>query len=585
MNTLTIEVYNMPHKILVLIILLSLSVSAQTNATEMAAKAAEDAAALEKNAIELLREASAEISGLRTAENRISFNAELASLMWFHNEKEAMAMYGSLISDFNQLLRQIDLQVSSSPVDEDEEEFSRGIYGHYGRSPTDRKMRIAMMVRHQIALSLAEHAPDLAFSFLDDSRSLISDPGVRKQNEEGDIYFEASLFRQIGEGSASKASDFGKRSIKNGIQTHHISLLEKIYAKDAEKGIEFGAEILSRLKSDSSQVKNLGVYNSLLTLGAGSIASKKGKKPLYEQNDLRDIANQFAQVLLAVSEEERSYMAESWSEQIDKFAPGRGAQIRSKYKLETGPYANANAVANAAASYGSNSISEFKRAADERAEREKAEARMIEDIEEIGSKPFSAEERKKVIAQARGLIARTPGKEKKIMALNLLAVQVMRAGDKDLAAEIMGDAERFLNPQPKNYKEFLLALKVASGYAATDPGKAFPLLEDMISRVNDTIAAAVKVAEFTDVTNEMVIDGEVQVGPFGASMVSELTRELGMANETLRSLAKADFARTRGLTNSFHRSEVRVLAKMMVLRAVLGDRAAEETDDDLHGNK
>ena len=33
-------------------------------------------------------------------ENRVSFNAELASLMWFHDEKEAKAMYGGVVADF-----------------------------------------------------------------------------------------------------------------------------------------------------------------------------------------------------------------------------------------------------------------------------------------------------------------------------------------------------------------------------------------------------------------------------------------------------------------------------------------------------
>jgi hypothetical protein len=205
----------------------------------------------------------------------------------------------------------------------------------------------------------------------------------------------------------------------------------------------------------------------------------------------------------------------------------------------------------------------------------------MEDIKEIGSKPLSPEDRQKVISQARGIIARTPGKEKKIMALNLLAVQVMRAGDKDLAAEIMNDAERFVNPQPKHYRDFLLSLMVASGYAETDPEKAFPILQDSILRVNETIAAAVKVAEFMDPSAELVVDGEVQVGSFGGSMVREITKDLGMASVTIRALAKKDFERTRGLTNNFDRTEVRVLAKMMVLRAVLGDRAVKEVDPDL----
>ena len=45
---------------------------------------------------------------------------------------------------------------------------------------------------------------------------------------------------------------------------------------------------------------------------------------------------------------------------------------------------------------------------------------------------------------------------------------------------------------------------LASGYAEADPDKAFPLLEDTILRVNDTLAAFIKVGEFIDVAGEMI---------------------------------------------------------------------------------
>ena len=563
----------MPQKLFFFIFLLSFTIfaSAQNNATDNTAKPGADDAELEKMAVELLIETASDVGSLRSVENRISFNAELASLMWFHDEKQAMAMYTSVINDFRQLMIQLDAQTNSSVVDEDDEESSGGLYARFGRSAAERKMRVAMIVRQQLALSLAEHAPDLAFNFFNDSRSFISDPELRKQTEETDKYFESTLFKRIGEGSAAKAIEYGKKSLKNGLRGHHIDLLGKIYDKDAEKGIEFGADILSRLKGERLGFKDLDIYSSLLNIGSErSAPTKNGKRALFEQNDLRDIAKQFAQALLAAADDAPSYMAEMWAEQIDRFAPGKGAQIRAKFQADSGPsvpaYTSANAAANA---YMAASNAVVRSEADVRADREKAEAALYESIKDVGSKPLSTEDRQKIITQARGIIARTPRKEKKIMALNLLAVQVMRAGDKLLAAEIMSDAERFVNPQPKNYRDFLLTLMVASGYAETDPDRAFPLLQDTISRVNETIAAAVKVAEFMDVTNEMVSDGEVQVGSFGGSMIRDITKELGMANSTLEALARADFTRTRGLTNAFDRTEVRVLAKMMVLRAVL----------------
>jgi hypothetical protein len=110
---------------------------------------------------------------------------------------------------------------------------------------------------------------------------------------------------------------------------------------------------------------------------------------------------------------------------------------------------------------------------------------------------------------------------------------------------------------------------LAGGYAESDPDKAFSLLQDTISRLNGTIAALIKVGEFIDTRDELIEDGEVQVGLFGGSMVREITGNLGIADGTIRNLAKADFGKTKNLTNSFDRPEARILAKMLVLRAIL----------------
>ena len=352
------------------------------------------------------------------------------------------------------------------------------------------------------------------------------------------------------------------------------------------------------MKTDKSNIKDMYFYSSLLRFGGSNLeASKKpgGKKAVYSVGDLRDIADQFGQAVLdragggePDSDESSMYSAEEFASQIEKFAPGRAAQIRSKFRKKNGSgsgYANSvktmsistgSGLSNSNTGIASNSMGQAEL---DRQEREKTEKKMMEDVASLGSKPLPKEERDKIVAQARKIIAETPGKDKKIAALSLLAAQVAKAGDKELAGEIMRDAERMVNPQPKNYQDFLLSWMLASGYAEADPDKAFPLLESTILRANDTIAAFVKVAEFIDVNDELVADGEVQVGMFGGSMIRRLTSELGMASGTIRSLAKADFGKTKNLTNTFDRTEIRVLAKMMVLRAVLDKRNSMDSTD------
>ena len=589
----------MAKKLLALVIIAAsvYSSAAQISTPAAAPKTDEAAAKLAKEAVEFLRETSAEVGRLRTAENRISFNAELASLMWFHDDKEARAMYGSVVSEFKQLLAQLDMQMNM-PVADDDDASSFSLFGGpggYGKSKAERKLRIAMAVRQQIAMSLAEHAPDLAYNFYYDSINLITNAAFRKETEQTDQYFESRLLTQIAASDAAKAVDYGKESIKRGLNNNHIELLKKIYAKDVDKGVEFGAALLSRLKSDKAD--NAYFYSSLLSFGDSNYqASKKtgGKKAIYSQTDLRDIADLFAQLALNDSEEFESYMILDSLDEIEKYSPSRAAQIRAKLnrnasgnvkemRLDRITSSGAvNTVANRSVGTGvgigsgvnSNTAADAERIA--REEREKREKQLMTDVLSLGKKELPKEEREKIIAESRKIISQTPGKDKKIVALSLLAAQVAKAGDKELANEIMRDAERLVNPEPRNYQDFTLSWMLASGYAEANPDKAFPIIETAILRANETISAFIKVAEFIDVNAEIIDEGEVQVGMFGGEMIRGMTRDLGVAAGPLKTLARADFEKTRNLTNVFDRAEIRVLAKMLVLRAVLDNRKKDD---------
>jgi hypothetical protein len=581
----------MPQKLLSFALFFLLIANA-AGQTPTPGKPAEDAAKLEKDAIELLRETSAEVGRLRTLENRISFNSELASLMWFHDHKEAKAMYGQVVAEFKQLLSQFDTQMNSLEVP-DENEMG-GIFGSYGRSKVERKFQIAMAVRKQIAMSLAEHAPDLAYNFYFDSLNSVTNTKLREQAQASDKYFEHQLIERIAESDAAKGVEYGKESLKGGIDGRHVALLKKIYAKNIDRGIEFGSALLSRLKSEKAKAE-LYPYSELLSFGSANFEESKkpgGKKPVYSQNDLRDIAELFATAILE-TDEALGYRVVGYAELIEKFSPGRAAQIRAKVdklglnnsnvaelraieKMASNSVGSIRGVGSGAATNANIAAGKWK---EEQDAREKREKELMEGIQGVAKKELSKEERDKVVARSRAIIATMPGKDKKIGALSMLAAQVARAGDKELADEIMRDAERLVNPQPKNYQDFLLSLMLAAGYAEADPDKAFPLLETLILRQNDLSAASIKLAEFIDVNGEFVDDGEIQIGMFGGEMIRGMTTGLGIANTTILSLAKADFVKTTNLTNTFDRTETRVLAKMLVLRAILAKGEPAKTPE------
>lgn len=568
----------MSRKILLLLILL-LSVQIVFSQTAEKPKKEDISPELKKEATAFLREAAADVNNLRTLENRISFSSEMASLMWFSDEKEARAMFQAVINDFRQLLTGYEAQINTSGATTE----NTGNYSPFSgsRNPAERKFATAIGVRQQIAKAIAEHDPQLAFEFFSDTGAAITNPTFRKQIETSDVYFETRLLNEIAEKNVETALKYGRKTLAKGFNYELIGLLKKIYAKDPEKGAAFGEEIVSKLKSDASKPDGFYYLTRVLDVGLENLDSLKGKtdkRPMFSEQALRDLAELSAQEILKREDVENYEMSASLSS-IEKVLPARAAQIRQKFeikqKVKNSPVA-ISTVANSTEITKSDSVNPRN---SQEIQNQANQNQLTDNIKTLGAQKLSDEDRKKVVEQSRKIIAESSSREQKMLSLTALAVQVAKLGDKELALELMNEVRSFVNLQPKNYRDFMEVWLLAGSYAQIDAEKAFPLLEDSILRLNDTIGAFIKVGEFVDVSGEIIDDGEVQVGSFGGEMTRGLLGELGTAGSTIRSLAIADFTRTKNLTNKFDRTEVRILAKMLVLRGIFADASKTKEED------
>lgn len=557
------------NSILFLILCLSMAANAfpqaENNSEVKTQKKEEISAEMRKEAVALLRETAVDVGNLRTPENRISFNAEIAGLMWFHDEKQARGMFQSVIIDFKQMMTQLDAQMNALNVTPTESDYYGGFLNPSSnpKAQLTRKFYKAMSVRHQIALALAEHDAPLAFEFFEESVQTISNAELRKQLGQRDSFIEARLLAKIAEQDIDKALEIGRKTLSKGISYELINVLKKIYEKDAEKGIAFGEEVVAKVKSDSGKTDNLHIVNMLLSAGIESLENKKGKtdkKPLFSEQNLRGLAEVMAQAILRMENDNEDVEASGYIDKIEKFLPARAAQIKQKFASNNKK--TKTSERNAPPPSVALEKSELK------------EMELMENLQNLDGAELPAEERAKVVAQVRKMIAEIEDRSAKLMALSGLATQIAKAGDKELAAEIMKETEGLINSQPKNYRDFMEVWMVTSGYAQVNSTKAFPLLEDAVFRLNELISAFIKVGEFIDVNGDIIDDGEVQLGSFGGEMTRELLSSIGATDTTILNLAKADFARTKSLAGSFDRTEVRILAKMLILRAVFGNDKA-----------
>lgn len=533
---------------------------------------------LKKAAVEFLRETSAEIGNLRTLENRISFASEMAGLMWFSDQREANAMYQTVVNDFKQLLAQYDGLSNSLPATENEREMYTSIAAGDDRAKILLKLTKIGGVRQQIAMSMAEHDPSLAYDFYFETSSMITNQNFRKMLTDRDRYFEAQLMRRIAEKDPEKALKFAIKSLENGVGWTHRDLLSEIYGRNDKGGAEFAAAIVSRLKSDKTSAANIGNVRSFLEMGAGNarmLKTKGGKTRMFTDSELEALATIIADQLLARTvtgdEDGPNGEIESYLGSIEPYAPAKAAAIRRKFNIKSEAVNDAPAVLKTAPIRRETPAPRITAPSTQEDELKRKEAETAKAMKELGNKDLPKEERLKIVEQVRETINGKGSKREKIIAISALAALVARAGDKELAADVMKDAASLVELNPRNYRQFMETWMLVAGYAEADPDKAFPLLDDTILRVNDTLGAFIKVAEFIDVTGEMIDEGELQVGMFGGSMISGLTREAGIATGTLKSLARADFDKLKSATNKFDRTEIRIMAKTMVLRSILGE--------------
>ena len=579
------------RRVIFLLLLLSLSAPlfAQTNATDTqpapAAPPKEDLE-LRKEAVALIGETAADVNNLRTLENRIAFSAELAGLMWYHDEKEARSMYAGVFNNFRELVGRYDMQMNSLGVaaatGTTRDAFTAFFAEPTGETRIRNGFAVALAVRQQIANGIAELDPALAFQFFEDSVMGVSNPALLKTLEESDKNFRGQLLTAIAATDPAAAVDQAIKGLaKDGLRFNHLELLDKVYKKDAEKGAKLASAMLEKARQPSKDDLSSWIVSEFLEKADESLTAsekKDGKQPpMLSRSDVQALAETLAGKYLDQKPDEDDIGEFQGLDRITKYSPGKAAQIRAKFKLGsgTGPGPGKGYPVNTSPNLSMTTANAANGSVPPAMDDDSKRTKEIADTSgKLADTKLSKEEREKIVARSRQLIMAFSGKETKIVGLSALAGQVAKAGDKELATEIMRDAVGMASPTPKNFRDYILTWMLISGYSNVDAPKALTLLEETIARANTTLDAFVKVGEFIDANEQMIVDGEVQLGAFGGGMIRGLTGQLAVADSTIKTLARSDLKRTYGLTNRFDRPELRVLAKVMVLRAVLGKQKA-----------
>jgi len=153
------------------------------------------------------------------------------------------------------------------------------------------------------------------------------------------------------------------------------------------------------------------------------------------------------------------------------------------------------------------------------------------------------------------------------VSLLLQFANTLQAENPKVALQFLDEARTLVTRRAANYGQLELQLTVAHAFAASDPSKSFETLEPGINQINELLSAAAVLNGFeADIFKE----GELPLRG-GGSLTGMVMR---YGNE-LASLAKIDFERAQMMTDRFLLAEPRILAKLAMVRGVLGANTIE----------
>ena len=165
------------------------------------------------------------------------------------------------------------------------------------------------------------------------------------------------------------------------------------------------------------------------------------------------------------------------------------------------------------------------------------------------------------IDEARQLVATLPNDEQRVDMLLQLAGRSHTANPK-LALQLLEEARQLTNKRATSYQQLEMQLRVADAFKDVEPERSFEILEPGIMQLNELMAAASTLNGF-----EVNVFREGEMPLQGGSGLSAMVARYG---QRLGALASKDFERAQTLANRFQLSEPRIVARLAIVRGLLG---------------
>ncbi|HEX8399944.1 MAG TPA: hypothetical protein VF644_21115 [Pyrinomonadaceae bacterium] len=548
-------------------------------------------AEIKEKAVSFLRTTAKDAATLSLPENRLAFLIATADLLWEYDETAARQAFKVAESDVRQMITAQMQKAALAAASEDADFAFLDAFTTGDGSAMD--VQSIVNLRESLVLAIGKHDGEAAYRFLIETRqpAAVDKDGKPKPNPYGngtqlptaDDYRESSLetrlARVVAQNDPQKALEIGLKRLGGGLSEDLLSFAVRLYFKDKKRGAQLAQEIAKKTRTVNLATDYMArrVVVSLLKNGANSIErgvkdKEIGKTPFLSESDVREMANSFGHLQLAMAEGKVGSANFEFSQIseilpiLEKYSPSNAAQLKAKL-------VERKTVEMKASGAG---IDEYKEYLERRKKEEKALADLQKSVESAKGE-FS-------LQGARTALSLIKNRTARLTAMSQIAITFADNGKIEEAKELIAEARKTLAPQPKFWAHYVEHLVVARALASVEPKQSLEIIENLIYQIDDMLTGVSKIAEF--IAGETAVkENELRLsgipGMIGGGMLSQMGRGGGARDfatgfeKDILKLAKADFDRTAALADKFSRPEIRLMARMILINSFLPPKDTE----------
>jgi hypothetical protein len=154
-----------------------------------------------------------------------------------------------------------------------------------------------------------------------------------------------------------------------------------------------------------------------------------------------------------------------------------------------------------------------------------------------------------------------------------LAISLEKKGKHDEAVSQLNEAQTLIKTGFENNSQTYALLAVVSAYALVEPARAFGIIERTIDRANDEMTKLLLLDKF--INTGIIKKGEISMQHSAMIPIDFAVFKYG---KSVAVLANVDFDRTRAAADRFERTELRLMARLLLAQALLrhGDQAVQK---------